>query len=77
MANVTAEQTIKVKVKVLAYEKGSLPVKLSQLQNDVPYATQQWVGENFSKPDGYVDGGIVTKDGALIPGKIFDGGVVR
>lgn len=71
-----SDQTIKVKVKVLAYERGSLPYKLSQLQNDVPYATQKWVGENFSKPDGYIDGGIISKD-AQTPGKVFDGGVVR
>lgn len=38
---------IDVKVQMAAYEKGILPQRLSQLENDVPYVTEDWVRENF------------------------------
>jgi len=43
---------IDVKVKMAAYEKGILPQKLSQLENDVPYVTEDWVRENFQLKGG-------------------------
>ena len=38
-----------IKVNIAAYEKGILPRKVSQLENDLNYADKQWVEDNFSK----------------------------
>lgn len=38
-----------INVNIAAYEKGILPRKVSQLENDLNYADKQWVEDNFSK----------------------------
>lgn len=68
------EQEVKVKVKILAYERGILPTKLSQLENDVPYATEEWVKENAGGVFGSINGGDIS-DPTPIKNKI-DGGVI-
>lgn len=70
------EQSVKVKVKILAYEKGLLPTKLSQLENDVPYATQEWVKENAGSGGGFgnIDGGDIANPTPMR--NKFDGGVI-
>lgn len=40
---------IDVKVNLAAYERGILPQKVSQLENDLNYAKEQWVEDNFLK----------------------------
>jgi len=40
---------IDVKVKMAAYERGILPQKMSQLENDVGYVDADWVEDNFLK----------------------------
>lgn len=38
-----------INVNIAAYERGILPRKVSQLENDLNYADKQWVEKNFLK----------------------------
>lgn len=65
---------VKIVVKVRAYERGILPTKISQLQNDAGYATMEWVkkyvkdhcsGGGGTVVEIQVNGGLVTDTGAI------------
>lgn len=58
--------SIKVRVKVAAYEKGILPTKMSQLENDSNYVSEEWVkkfieenGGSFGPNQTSFDGGDI------------------
>lgn len=67
------DEKIKVRLKVSAYERGSIPRKMSQLENDASYATEQWVQEHF-RPGQGLDGGNISDPSTS--GLVIDGGVL-
>lgn len=53
------DNDVNVKLKIAAYEKGILPEKMSQLENDVPYATVEFVNKVIHERTGKIDGGDI------------------
>lgn len=70
------EENIKVKVKITAYEKGIIPTKVSQLDNDVPYATEQFVLDHAGSggSSGAINGGDISNPTPSY--NKIDGGVI-